>query len=97
MQVELTPKTEALIHSLLPEGGDPSSLIEAAVAELVEYGSGEVPACVDPATGEPLSIDQLRAEIAKGDAAIAAGDVAPLDVEEIKRAARERSGLAADS
>lgn len=91
MQIELSANAEAMLNSLMVEGGDPAAIVEAAIAEFVEiHGAGEAPLCIDPVTGEPLTHEQLKAELQKGIDDIEAGRVAPLDIEDIKRRGRER-------
>lgn len=91
MQIELSPNAQAMLASLMPDGGDPAPLVEYAISELVEQRNEAASfVAINPQTGEPLTDDQLRAEIQKGLDDIDAGRVAPLDVEELKRRGRER-------
>ena len=77
MQIELTPDTQDLLQKQLARDGFPS--VDAVIEEAIQFYESHRP-----------TMESLNAKLQEAHDAFEAGDIAPLDAEDIKRRGRER-------
>ena len=77
MQIELAPDTQDLLQKQLARDGFPT--VDAVIEEAIQFYESHRP-----------TMESLNAKLLAAHEAFEAGDLAPLDADDIKRRGRER-------